>query len=72
MALIISIVRHKGGQKFKMGELPQVKLTAIGVKRLMERAMWAQELRNELSQEKRGIPFLQIIPLGNISRHVVS
>ena len=33
------------------------KLTAIGVKRLMERAMWAQGLRNELQPGKKRHPF---------------
>lgn len=32
-------------------------LTAIGVKRLMERAIWAQGLRNELSAGKKRHPF---------------
>lgn len=33
------------------------KLTAIGVKRLMERAIWAQGLRNELPPGKKRHPF---------------
>jgi hypothetical protein len=33
------------------------KLTAIGVKRLMERAIWAQDLRKELEAGKKRHPF---------------
>ena len=38
------------------------KLAAIGVKRLMERAIWAQGLRKKLEKERRDIPSLQITP----------
>ena len=47
-------------------------LSAIGVKRLMERAIWAQGLRKELEAGKKRHPFAAIIPLENTSKHAAN
>ena len=41
------------------------KLSSLGVKRLMERAIWAQGLRKKLEPGKRGIPIRPIILCAN-------